>query len=542
MTGQSSLPDRIIRILPYVIALLTVIVYSSVLWHDFINYDDPAIVIENPAVRAGLTWDSFLWAFSTGYLGNWIPLTWLSHMLDVQLFGIQPAGHHAINLLLHVASSILLYLFLKQATAAPWKSAAVAMLFALHPLHVESVAWVSERKDVLSTFFAMLCLCAYSRYSLTPSLKRYLLVLLLFTCGLLAKSMLVTMPLLLLLLDYWPLGRLTRTTFLQLLREKIPFALLAAGSGLLTLQAHRAMGGISESYTLTARAGKAALAYLAYIGKMVWPTKLGVIYSFSLYPPSSELIVAAVVTLLAITTAVFWVRRTYPYLAVGWLWYAVSLFPVCGLLQIGWHSIADRYTYIPLIGLFCIIAWGVPEIAQRLKLPAALIPSGAVLATLVMVILTFRQVSYWQDSISLLRHTLAVTKNNWIAHAGLGLALSNANEEEEAINQFQAAIKAKPSYTFAYQNLGFVYFRRGDLHKAMEAYIIAGTFEPNNPVAHLYLGFLYLQTGYKDAAIAEHTILLGLNTEYAAELMRAISSRDKVQMPAVVLKDSSQHK
>lgn len=526
MTGHYRFTDKGTLIIPCAIALVTVIVFSPTLWHDFINYDDPLFVINNPAVKTGLTWDGFVWAFTTGHQGNWIPLTWLSHMLDVQLFGFQAAaGHHAVNLLLHTASSVLLYHFLQQVTAAPWKSATVAVLFALHPLHVESVAWVAERKDVLSAFFCMLTLNAYANYTQAPSRNRYLVTVLTFASGVLAKSMLVSMPLLLLLIDYWPLGRLNRVAVRQLLCEKIPFAIIAIGAGLATYTAHRDHGAIADSFTLTARAGKAALAYLAYIGKMVWPTKLAVIYTFSLYPPRTEIVLASVIVLLIITMTVLHLRGTYPYLATGWLWYAISLFPVCGLLQIGMHSIADRYTYIPLIGIFCIVAWGVPDIARRLHLPPLTIPIIAVLTFTAMTVVTVRQVRHWQDSITLFRHTVAVTENNWVAHTGLGIALKAAGQEDEAVQHLLTAIKAKPSYVNAYLHLGYLYAKRGNVQPAIDAYLTVLRYEPDYAEARYNLGYLYLQTGKISEAHAQYRQLLELQSELAATLLQEITAQ-----------------
>lgn len=525
MPGHQTTPEKRTALVPYVLGLLTILVFSQTLGHDFINYDDPVFVTDNPLVIAGLTWEGLIWAFTTGHQGNWIPLTWLSHMLDVQIFGIQSAaGHHGVNLILHTCSTLLLYRFLHHATKAPWKSASVAALFALHPLHVESVAWIAERKDVLSTFFLMLALNSYLCYTRTASWGRYLLTLLLFLFGLLSKSMLVSMPILLILLDYWPLKRQSPPLRLLII-EKIPFILLASVAAIATFIAHNSLGAISETFTLSARAGKAAIAYLTYIGKMAWPTDLAVIYTFSLYPPQHATVLASILGLVSITAFAVILRRNHPYLVTGWLWYIFSLAPVCGVIQIGMHSVADRYTYIPLIGLFLMISWGVPDIARSIQLSPRLVMVVTIILFAIMSVLTIRQVSHWRNSLTLFQHTVAATENNWIARAGLGLALFNIGREEEAIQQYLEAIKAKPSYVFAHLNLGYAYFKRGNLQLAIDAYQKVIQREPDNPVAHLNLGYLYLNTGNKDAALAEYKALQGVNPEYAAELLRGFNNR-----------------
>ena len=371
MAQAGTVAEKLERYLLPAIVILTLAVFYPVAWHDFINYDDDIFVYANPNIASGLTLASIQWAFTTAYEVNWMPLTWMSHMLDIQLFGLNAGSHHLVNLLFHAASSGLLYVFLRRGTGAPWRSAVVATLFALHPLHVESVAWVAERKDVLSAFFGMLTLLAYARYTEKQGVGSYLVTLLLFLLGLLSKPMLVSLPLVLLLLDYWPFGRMSisagggatqRSSALRLFVEKVPFLALSACSSVITYMVQQSEGELSQGYTLLSRAGKACVAYVTYLYKMAWPVDLAVLYPFPKYPPSSAKILTCALFLLVISAAVLCMRKRCPYLVTGWAWYIVTLLPVIGLIQIGQHSIADRYTYVPLIGIFIMAAWGVPQL------------------------------------------------------------------------------------------------------------------------------------------------------------------------------------
>ncbi|MFZ4855036.1 MAG: glycosyltransferase family 39 protein [Desulfuromonadaceae bacterium] len=359
--------------LPYAIALVTLAVFSPVLWHEFVNFDDSIIIYANPHIKSGVTFDGLYWAFSSVYETNWIPLTWISHMLDVQMFGMHAGGHHLISVLFHAANSVLLFLFLNRATRAPYQSAAVAFLFALHPLHVQSVAWAAERKDVLSAFFWLLTLYAYLGYHEKRSLVRYVIVVMLFCLGLLSKPMLVTLPVVLLLLDWWPLGRyagatdgsaIPARTVIRLLVEKIPFFLLSAGTALITILAQHNSGGIVTDYTLLERLSRVDVSYVEYLEKTFWPGRLSVFYPFLGTPPSSLLVAGSLLALLLILMTVVLSRKRYPFLVTGWLWYVITLLPVIGLIQVGDHSIADRYTYIPLIGIFVMMVWGISQLTE----------------------------------------------------------------------------------------------------------------------------------------------------------------------------------
>lgn len=514
------------------IAVVTLIIFSPLLWCDFVNFDDYALVTENPDVLAGLTIAGIRWAFTTGYVANWIPLSWISHMLDVQLFGLNPAAHHGVNILYHAANSMLVFVFFRRATGAPWHSAVVAFLFALHPLHVESVAWVAERKDVLSTFFWLLTMYAYLCYVEKPAVGRYMAVLGLFTLGLLSKPMLVTLPIILLLLDWWPLGRFSandhnprRATILRLCGEKIPLLLLSLCSSVITYLVQDATGTISQGYTLMSRAGKACIACLTYLYMMIWPMDLAVIYPFSRYPPSQASMVSAFLLLLLISALTIFFRKRYPFLITGWGWYLISLLPVIGLIQVGQHSVADRYTYISLTGIFVVIAWGVPRIAERMQLPVKLLAVLSAVLIIVLITLTEKQIGYWKNSFTLFNHAVNVTRGNWVAHNNLGIAYRSAGQLDEAINQFKLSITAKPSYSLAYLNLGIVYRMRSQFEMSFDSFTWAIMFEPVNQEARLGLGLVSLELGKTDVALAEYQRLLSVNSLYASSLLAEINKR-----------------
>lgn len=532
--ADTTTTDKLARYLLPAIVILTLAVFSPVAWHDFINYDDDVFVYANPNITSGLTLASMRWAFTTAHEVNWIPLTWMSHMLDIQLFGLNAGGHHLVNLLLHAASSGVLYVFLKRVTGTPWRSAVVAILFALHPLHVESVAWVAERKDVLSAFFGMLTLLAYARYSETPGAGRYLATLLLFLLGLLSKPMLVSLPIVLLLLDYWPLGRMSipaeggaatqRPGALRLLVEKLPFFALSACSSVITYLVQQSEGELSQGYTLLSRAGKACIAYVTYLYKMIWPVDLAVLYPFPKYPPSSAKILTCLVILLVISAAVLWLKQRCPYLVTGWAWYIVTLLPVIGLIQIGQHSIADRYTYVPLIGIFIMVAWGVPQLLEGW--PARGVILGGISAVILgaMIVLTSLQLRYWQNGFTMFSHTVAVTEDNWVAQNNLGLIYLKEGKTDDAIRLFNASIKAKPSYVLAHLNLGIAYLSTNDLAAAADSFRWALQFDPRTPQAHYCLGQIHLLRGERQLALQEYQTLQAMGSDFAPQLLDLINS------------------
>jgi Tfp pilus assembly protein PilF len=512
---------------PVIIACLlltasTLAVFSPTFRNDFVNYDDNAYVFENPHVKAGLTGSNIRWAFSwqaTEQVGNWHPLTWLSLETDSQLFGLGPWGYHLTNLLLHIANVLLLFAVLWRMTGEVWPSGFVAALFAIHPLHVESVAWVSERKDVLSTLFWMLTLLAYSWYVEHPSLKRYLLVVASFALGLMAKPMLVTLPFVLLLLDYWPLRRLTSsrlpvpgsqlsenrqlTTARYLILEKIPLFVLSAVSCTVTWYAQgRALQPL-EKMPFSSRLGQALLSYCAYIGKMLWPTKLSAFYPLPEEGLAWPQVFAAGLLLVVLTFLVLRASR-FPYLAVGWFWYLGTLVPVIGLVQVGLQSMADRYTYVPLIGLFLLAAWGVNDLALRwdCQRVAAWLGGGLVF---ILMLHSWSQCGYWSDGRRLWERALAVNPQNGYAENCLGGALMAAGEIDEGVRHYRLALESKPRYVhvLAHNNLASALFLRGKIDEAANHYKQALEIKPTDTRAHHDFAVLLLSQGKLQEAV-EH--------------------------------------
>jgi len=465
------------------LAATTFALYFSVTQFDFVNYDDPKYVTENPQVRSGLTWAGVAWAFTTLHASNWHPLTWLSHMLDVQVSSLNPSGHHLTNLVLHIANSCLLFLLLRRMTRADWSSAFVAALFAWHPLHVESVAWISERKDVLSGLFFMLTLWAYSKYT-EPAADRssalasrppprgsrwYLLSLFFFACGLMSKPMLVTLPFVLLLLDWWPLSRLQPATFWRRLREKLPFMTLALASCAVTFWAQRSGGAVAplDAIPLAYRILNAMAAYQGYLEKMLWPAKLAVLYLHPHEPPLWQGLVAAIV-LVALSLGALRLRRSQPYLLFGWLWYLGMLVPVIGIVQVGEQSMADRYTYLPLIGPFIALAWSAEKLTRRWHHRERLLGFGALGALALLLALTTHQLKPWNDGETLFAHCVQVTTGNYIAHNNLGNALLKKGKFKAAQDHFREALHLNPYYTDGMRNLGVVLTQQGQTDEALE--------------------------------------------------------------------------
>jgi len=439
------------------LALVVFVVFAQVRHHDFVNYDDPQYVTENPYVKAGLTREGLVWASTTARIGGAHPVTWLSHMLDCQLFDTNPAGHHLTNILLHIANTLLLLAILRYLTGKLWQSAFVAALFALHPLHVESVAWIADRKDLLCMFFWLLTIAAYARYTRKPDLVRYLLALLTFTLALLSKPMAVTIPVVLLLLDYWPLGRLQRVkpsqerpgpTFVRLLIEKIPFFVLSLLWSVITYLAQQAAGAVTVrqkwSYVGFSVAN-AFISYLTYIQKTFWPRGLAVFYPHPLDTVSIPHAIVAAVIVLAVTVAAIRFARSRRYLLTGWLWYIITLLPVIGLIQFGTHARADRFTYIPLTGLFIIIAWGIPELSPAFKHKRIFLTTAAVVVLSALSVRSYSQLGYWRNSITLFEHSLEVTGDNALAHYNLGVAFKDAGQVTQAIRHLRKSHELDPT-------------------------------------------------------------------------------------------------
>jgi tetratricopeptide (TPR) repeat protein len=513
------------------LVLATAAVYWPVRHFNFVGYDDGEYVYGNPHVQPGLTFRGVVWAFTTDYARNWHPLTWLSHMLDCQLFGLDAGAHHLVSVLIHIASTLLLFLLLKRMTAAPWRSAFVAALFALHPLHVESVAWVAERKDVLSAFFWMLTLWAYVRYVEKFEVQsskfkiHYVLSLLFFTLGLMVKPMLVTLPFVLLLLDYWPLGRTgcaeaatgenTKTPSSQLLKEKLPFVALAAASCAATYWAQHAGGTMAslKSVSPGMRIANALLSYVSYLDKAVWPTGLAVFYPLRTSLPAAAA-VAAGIGLVGVTAAVIWKGRPMPWLVTGWFWYLGTLVPVIGLVQVGAQAMADRYTYVPLIGLLMMLCWSVPGVALEQRILKAITSGAAVAVLAACAMLSKIQVGYWKDTETLFRHALSVTRDNWLAHNNLGVALVQAGRVPEGIEHLEQALRINPDYDEGHYNLGLALAQTGRVQEAMEHWKQALRFNPDLAEAHYNLAVALEQEGHLEEAIRHYEQTVRINPDF----------------------------
>lgn len=585
------------------LAILTIIAFWQIKESGFISLDDNIYVYENSYIQSGLNWGNIARAFSFELpekIGHWHPLTWLSLMLDYSLFGLNPMGYHLVNLLLHILNTVFLFLILRRMTRATWPSAFVAVLFAIHPLHVESVAWVTERKDVLSTFFWMLTLGAYNYYVQRRELKRYALVILFFALGLMSKPMLVTLPFVLLLLDFWPLERFSEgkpapqiqavvvkpevsdrkkkksrktenkkmevkqplmvrkpaepefqwSLIYPLLLEKVPLFVLAIISSVATYIAASSAGAISffEVFPLDVRIGNAIVSYVIYIGKMILPVNLAVFYP---HPGNVVLwqVLGSAVILMAITFVVLWRVKKSPYLATGWLWYVGTLVPVIGIVQAGTQAMADRYTYISLIGLFIMVAWGVPDLLRKWNYRREILLTTSVLVILCLSILTWKQVGYWQNSLTLYDHALKVTENNWFIYVSRGLAyndLGNVKQglddcgraieiepgfpnayncrgiaykvlgnNKQAIEDYNRAIEMKPSFADAYNNRGNAYNGLGNYKQAIEDYDKAIEIKPGFVQAYINRGSAYHNFGNYRQALEDYNKAIGIRPDFS---------------------------
>jgi tetratricopeptide (TPR) repeat protein len=517
---------RIVILICVALVLLTLGAYWRVLGCQFVDYDDATYVTANRWVQAGPTLSSVKWALTALYAGNWHPLTWISHMLDWRIYGANPLGHHLTNLILHALSALLLFLLIRRMTGSTWRSAFVAALFAVHPLHVESVAWVAERKDVLSTLLWILIMHAYVSYVRHPGRGRYMLVMLLFVLGLAAKPMLVTVPLTLLLLDYWPLGRLDfgkpkqtgqARTIWQLAWEKTPFLALSGASCVVTFIAQQrgsAVMGV-ENASIGARVANALVSYVAYLVKMFWPAKLAVLYPHPFGTIPTWQVIGSALLLVAISILVLRAARTRPYLAVGWLWYIITLIPVIGLVQVGVQAMADRYTYIPLIGIFIALAWGIADLVGPVGRVRQVGRGGALVTVLVLAAGTWHQTGYWKDSLTLFQRAVDVTERNFIAETGLGVALNKQGETDEAIGHFERAIEINPGFDKSHYNLATVAFQWGETDKAVEHFTEALRINPDYAEAHHGLGLVFRMQGQPDEAEYQFQEAIRLKPDYA---------------------------
>ncbi|MFH1350093.1 MAG: tetratricopeptide repeat protein, partial [Pseudomonadota bacterium] len=483
------------------------------------------------------TINGLTWALTSSHAGNWHPLTWLSHMLDCDLYGLDPKGHHLNNLLFHIANTVILFLVLSRITGARYRSAFVAGLFALHPLHVESVAWVAERKDVLSTFFGLLAIWAYIRYADQPGAMRYLGAFIFYILSLASKPMLITLPFLLLLLDYWPLRRFefknpshsNRTPpvepiqptsrngpMLPLILEKAPFLLLAMASGIVTLWAQQNWGAIKTltAFPLKARLANAFITYATYIGKMIWPQNLAVFYPHTgeiwpLWQAIGSALFLAITSLLVIRSA-----RIYAYLLVGWFWYLGTLLPVIGIVQVGLQKMADRYTYVPLIGLFVIIVWGVHDLVKGWRHRTIVLTLSTIFIFSSIMVITWRQIGYWKDSVSLFEHTLEVTSYNYVAHYNLGVYHTRQGNLKKAVHHYGEALKINPNFAEAYHSLGVSLTQQGHIKEAIPYYQKALRIMPDLERAHNDLGVALAMDGKIKEAISHFTEALRLKPGY----------------------------
>jgi protein O-mannosyl-transferase len=519
-----------------VLVAATLALYNPVNQHPFVNYDDDRYVVDNVHVHAGLSWDTVRWAFGTGEQANWHPLTWLSHALDYQLFRANPAGHHFTSLLIHALNAALLFWLLARATGQVWPSLWVAAVFALHPMNVESVAWVAERKNVLSTFFFLAALGAYGWYALKPNGQRYLAVAACFAMGLMSKPMVITLPCVLVLLDYWPLGRVEgsasvtrtpQTPWSKLLVEKIPLLALSVASAVITMLVQQAGGAMrsTQQFSLGVRIENALVAYATYLWNMIWPTRLAPLYPHPGDSLAGWQIALSVLVLVAISGLVFKLR-TRRYLPVGWLWFLGTLVPVIGLIQVGDQAMADRYAYIPLIGVFVMIAWGATEFAGTQK---KRITTLATLAALLLVGLgeaTHQQLGYWSSSYELWSHTLAVTQKNFIAEDNLGGALVLEGKVEDAYPHFQAAAQINPHDPMSHFNLGAYLQEHNQVHEAVEQYetiLRLTTDRPLRASTYANLGTAYRTLGDYDKAEESYQQALLLNPgQFNAYLGRGV--------------------
>jgi Flp pilus assembly protein TadD len=544
---------------------VTLVIFSRAGGFRFLSYDDKLYVTDNQTVQAGLSWNNVAWAFTTLHAANWHPLTWLSLMLDVQIFGARPGPIHLVNILFHAVNTALLFLLLARMTGAQWRSAFVAALFALHPLHVESVAWVAERKDVLSVFFGLLTIWTYARYAERPGVRRYAWVVLFFVLSLMSKPMLVTMPFLLLLLDYWPLGRMTgrlqlvpapeparqQASLVRLAAEKIPLLALCAASSVVTIVAQKRGEAIADfSLSLGLRLANAAVGYVRYLGKTVWPGSLAVFYPHPGPSLPAWQAIGAFLFLLLITVLVLLRLRRSPWLAVGWFWFLGTLVPVIGLLQVGAQSIADRYTYFPLIGVFVMVAWGAPELLKVMRVRPQSVWTASVLVIVIFAGLTWRQLGFWQNDETLFRHAMIVTKNNCVALASLAEALLRKGETAEAYgylretlglcprdeqswynlgvlqrdrgelreaeDSLREALRLKPRYTMAWSNLAAVYMTSGRISEAIDALMEATRLAPADASIRFNLGSVYGKEGRFEEAIQAYREAVRLKPDYAA--------------------------
>jgi tetratricopeptide (TPR) repeat protein len=511
------------------LAALTITLYAQVARHDFVRFDDYAYIVDNPMVGAGLTWDGIRWAFASSAQSNWHPLTWLSHMLDVELFGLAPGGHHLTSVLLHAVSAAVLFAAFRVMTGAYWPSLLTAALFAVHPLRVESVAWAAERKDVLAGLFWMLTLLAYGLYARKPGFGRYLGVVVFMALGLMAKPMLVTLPFVLLLLDVWPLNRWRSRErgpagpVSRLVLEKVPLLVLTGLSTVVTIVVQRAGGAVQnlEGLPLWARLANAPVAYVSYLVKTLWPRGLAFYYPHPAIvsdDPLDALLLPSLATagLLAAITVWGWrVGRHRPHLLVGWLWYLGTLVPVIGIVQVGNQAFADRYAYLPLVGIYLMIAWTVSDLAARSPALRRTLAAGAVIVVALLSATTWGQIRHWRNSVTLFEHAIRVTRDNYVAHNNLGNELARRGDLAEAVRHYEIALRIKPDLSQAHNNLGSTLSRQGETAQAATHFQEATRLDPGYATAHYNLATALERLGSPVQAMARYERALRLDPTLA---------------------------
>jgi Tfp pilus assembly protein PilF len=537
-SGMLRMESRCFRqtlLIGFLLAAMTLILYWPVQSFDFV-YDDELYITDNRPVHDGLSMEGVTWSFTTFHAGNWHPLSWISHMTDFEAYQLNAGGHHRTSALIHAASTVLLFLVLSSMTGAPWCSALAAALFAVHPLHVESVAWVAERKDVLSGFFWILTMSAYACYVKRPTIRRYLLVLLSFVLGLLSKPMLVTLPFVLLLLDYWPFRRFTdaKTAFdrwsgqdktsgrpgaMRLVVEKLPLFLMAAVSSVVTLVAQREVGAVwsIEKMPIAVRIANAAVSYLEYIRKMLWPVDLAVLYPHEGLLPAWKIVIAFLF-LVSISCLVVRKAREFPFLLVGWLWYLGTLVPVIGIIQVGSQSMADRYTYIPLVGLFIAISWGMKSIAERQPKWKHAIIVFILIALSGLLVLARAQVGTWTNSLTLFGHALRVTEVNPVAHHNIGAFYLDQNDCQKAVPHFLKAIEMKEIYADPYHGLGICASRETPPADALYFFTKALEIDPRLTRALIDRGVFSMKQGKLDEAVEDFRQALRIDPAHEGAL------------------------
>jgi Tfp pilus assembly protein PilF len=523
-------------IISLMLIILVLAAYWNVQYYEFVNYDDSLYVYDNYRIRSGINIENLIYAFTDVHTGHWHPLTILSHMLDWQLFGDNAGGHHWTSVIIHILNTLLLFIFFRYVTGAIWKSAFIAALFALHPLNVESVAWIAERKNVLSTFFWILTMLFYVWYVQLPSWKRYLPVFFCFALGLMSKSMLVTLPFVLLLLDYWPLNRMginfqnedqNETTSIiadknrisSLVLEKIPLLVLTIISIGLTFYAARSVNTVTigDILPLTARISNAIFSYAVYIKKLFWPFDLAVFYPHAYIPIWQVSVAALLLAVITILTIRYY--RKYPYLIVGWFWYLGTLVPVSGLVQVGSQSMADRYVYIPFIGLFTIISWGVSQNLFKTKYAKTITALACIFIVIILSVTTYNQVKVWNNTATLFKSALKSNPNNYLAYNMMGLDAADKGDNELALLNYNVALKIRPDFDPAYNNAGLVLVKMGRRYDALKYFEKAIQINKFSAEAHYNLGLFLMQENNFDRAVSHFNKAIEINKNSGSVLL-----------------------